>query len=164
MSGYVSRFSDPDPKLVVLTCERYLKYHWMNFLGNFQDFSFVLKKKKIVRRSIEVLDPENQPGSGFIRTGSGTLGLTDDVRLLNKKQKEVLQNYLQYSLIRILNNVYRSRYWALDPAKTGSTSLLMWMHTTELIVHYYYQLKIILNTYTSAGFKQCFEKPLEENS
>ena len=52
----------------------------MNVLDNFKSFlfSFLIFD---VRRSIDVLDPKNQPGSDKIRTGSGSLalGLTEDV-------------------------------------------------------------------------------------
>ena len=53
----------------------------MNFLGNLQVFFFVFFIF-CVRRSIDVLDPENQPGSR-------ALGLTEDVwhqKYENKKK------------------------------------------------------------------------------
>ena len=73
-----------------------------------------------VRRSIDVLDPENQPGSGlgFIWTGSGSraLGLTEDVRHQKyENKKEGLQNYPEYSINSISNIFYHSGYRALDP-------------------------------------------------
>ena len=71
-----------------------------------------------VRRSIDVLDPESQPGSGFIRTGFGSraLGLTEDVwHQKYENKKEGLQNYLEYSFKSILNIFYRSGFRALDP-------------------------------------------------
>ena len=43
----------------------------------------------VVRRSINVLDPETQPGSGKIRSGSGALGLTAadlHQKYINKKK------------------------------------------------------------------------------
>ena len=51
----------------------------MNILDNFKAF-FLVFILLGVRRTIDVLDSENQPGSGEIRTGSGALGLTGDVR------------------------------------------------------------------------------------
>ena len=52
----------------------------MNILDNFKSFLFCFHIF-VVRRTIYVLDSEIQPGSGFgkIQTGSGTLGLTEDV-------------------------------------------------------------------------------------
>ena len=57
----------------------------MNILDNIKSLLFCFHTFG-VRRTIDVLDSENQPGSGSakIRTGSGTgsgaLGLTGDVR------------------------------------------------------------------------------------
>ena len=99
----------------------------MNFLGNFQVFLFVFFIF-CVRRSIDVLDPENQPRSGFIRTGSRALGLTEEVwQQKYENKKEGLQNYLEYSFNSILNIFYRSGYkpWIRNSAKTGSTSLIL---------------------------------------
>ena len=99
--------------------ERYSKYHWMNFLGNLLDFFFVFFIL-CVRRSIDVLDPNNQPGSGsgFIRTGSGSRALwhTEDVwHQEYENKKEGFQNYLEYSFNSILNIFNHSGYRALDP-------------------------------------------------
>ena len=52
-----------------------------------------------VRRTIYVLDSENQPGSGKIRTESGALELKGDVchqKYTNKK--EAVKNYPTYSI------------------------------------------------------------------
>jgi len=42
----------------------------------------------VSRRTIGVLDSENQPGSGKIRNGSGALGLTWDVHTKSMKTKK----------------------------------------------------------------------------
>ena len=65
-----------------------------------------------VGRSIDALDPENQPGSGSvkIRTGSGSraLRLTENVwHQKYENKKEGLQNYLEFSSNSILNISYR---------------------------------------------------------
>ena len=89
----------------------------MNFLGNLQVFFFVFFIF-CVRRSIDVINPENQPRSGFIRTGYGSraLGLTEDVwHQKYENKKEGLQNYLEYSFYSILTISHRSGYTALDP-------------------------------------------------
>ena len=83
----------------------------MNFLGILQVFFFVFFVSDV--RSIDVLDPENQPGSGFIRIGSRAYRERLTPKYENKK--EGFQNYLEYSFNSILNVVYRSRYSALDP-------------------------------------------------
>ena len=49
----------------------------MNILDNIKSLLFCFHTFG-VRRTIDVLDSENQPGSGKIRTGSGALGLTGD--------------------------------------------------------------------------------------
>ena len=50
----------------------------MNILDNIESLLFCFHTFG-VRRTIDVLDSENQPGSGKIRTGSGARGLTGDV-------------------------------------------------------------------------------------
>ena len=50
----------------------------MNISDYFKGFFFILLVSDV--RTIDVLDSENQPGSGKIRTGSGDLALTGDVR------------------------------------------------------------------------------------
>ena len=74
-----------------------------------------------VRRPIDDLEPENQPGSGFIRTGSGSgsraLELKYDVchQKYGNKRK-VLQNYLVFYFFHgIQNTPHRSGYRALEP-------------------------------------------------
>ena len=39
-----------------------------------------------VRRTVDVLDSENQPGSGKIRTGSGALGFTGYTKSIKTKR------------------------------------------------------------------------------
>ena len=71
-----------------------------------------------VRRSIDVLDSENQPGSGKIRTGSesGTLGLSGDVwHQKYENKKEGILNYLKCSFYRILKISLRLMYKAQNP-------------------------------------------------
>ena len=102
-----------------LTFQRYSKYNWISFLDNLQVLFFVFLIF-CVRRSIDALDPENQPGSGSvkIRTGSGSraLRLTENVwHQKYENKKEGLQNYLEFSFNSILNISYRSGYRALDP-------------------------------------------------
>ena len=63
---------------------------------------FIIFVLSCIIRSIDVLDPENQPGSG-IRTGSGAYS----GRRLKKRKKEGYQNYLKYSLNRIFNSSHR---------------------------------------------------------
>ena len=50
----------------------------MNILDNFKIILFCYHTFG-VRRTIDVLDSENQPRSGNIQTGSEALGLTGDV-------------------------------------------------------------------------------------
>ena len=76
----------------------------MNFLGDLQVFFFVFFIF-CVRRSVNVLDPENH---SFIRTGSGSraLGFTEDVTSGTKSmqtKKEGLQHYHEYPFNSILN-------------------------------------------------------------
>ena len=61
-----------------------------------------------VRRTIDVLDLENQPGSG-------ALGLTGDVWHHKYKNKKELKNYLKYSSNRLLNISFSLRCRASDP-------------------------------------------------
>ena len=62
------------------------------------------------------LDPENQPGFGKIRNGSGALGLTGDVwHQKYKNKKEGVKNYLTYSFNRLLKISLSLRYRAPDP-------------------------------------------------
>ena len=70
----------PDPGLCTSNEGRFLKFYKINILDNFQSLR-VCFYTFVVRRTIDVLDSENQPGSGSckIRTGSGALGLTGDV-------------------------------------------------------------------------------------
>ena len=70
----------PDPGLSTSNEGRFLKVFKANILDNFKSLLFCFHTFG-VRRTIDVLDSENQPGSGSvqIRTGSGALGLTGDV-------------------------------------------------------------------------------------
>ena len=75
----------------------------MNILDNIKSLLFCCHTFG-VRRTIYVLDSENQPGSGSgkIQTGSGALGLTGDV--LHQKynnKKEGVKNHLTYSFYRL---------------------------------------------------------------
>ena len=67
-----------DPELCSSNEERFLKFLSMNFLDNFKSLYFCLNTFGL-RRSIDALDSDNQPGSGKIqsRSGSGPLGLTE---------------------------------------------------------------------------------------
>ena len=80
------------------------------------------------RRSIDFLDPKKKPGSGIIRTGSGSraLWLTEDAwHQKYENQKECLLNYLKFLFTSNLNIFRRLGYRALDLilAKTGSATL-----------------------------------------
>ena len=68
----------PDPGLCTSNEGRFLKVYRMNILDNCKSLPFCVHTFG-VRRTIDVLDPENHPGSNKIRTGSGALGLTGDV-------------------------------------------------------------------------------------
>ena len=64
----------------------------MNILDNFKSLFFCFHTFG-VRRTIDVLDSENQPGSGNIQTGSEALGLTGDVyHQKYEKNKEGFKN------------------------------------------------------------------------
>ena len=93
----------------------------MNILDKFISLLFCFHTFG-VRRTIYVLDSENQPGSGSgkIRTGSGTgsgaLVLTGDVwHQKYKNKKEGVRNYLRYSFNRLLKIFLSFRYRAPDP-------------------------------------------------
>ena len=60
-----------DPGHKVLKCERYSKYHRMYFKDIFASLLFCVHSSG-VRRLVDNLDPENQPGKD--RIGSGDLG------------------------------------------------------------------------------------------
>ena len=65
-----------------------------------------------VRRSIDALDSENQPGHGKIRTGFRALELTEDVWYKKYgNEKEGLQNCLEYAYNSIFNIPHRSGIW-----------------------------------------------------
>ena len=74
----------PDPGLCISNEERFLKVYEAKVLDNFKSHIFCFYTFS-VRRTIDVLDSENQPGSGSVKiqtgsgTGSGALGLTGDV-------------------------------------------------------------------------------------
>ena len=80
----------------------------MNILDNIKSLLFCFHTFG-VRRTIYVLDSENQPGSG-------ALGLTGDVwHQKYKNKKEGVQNYLTYSFNRLLKISLSLRYRAPDP-------------------------------------------------
>ena len=68
----------------------------MNILDNFKSL-FFCNHNFGVRRSIDVLDSGNQPGSG-----SGALRFTEDVWHQKYEKKEDFQNYLEYLINKIL--------------------------------------------------------------
>ena len=70
----------PDPGLSTSNEERFFKVFFANSLDNFESLLFCFHTFG-VRRTIDVLDSENQPGSGSvqIRTRPGALRLTEDV-------------------------------------------------------------------------------------
>ena len=80
----LAKNKNPDSGVCASNEGKILKVYKVNILANFKTLLFCFHAFS-VRRTIDVLDSENQPGSGKIRTGSGTLGLTGDVR--HKKQK-----------------------------------------------------------------------------
>ena len=70
----------PDPGLCTANEGRFLKVLSANILDHFESHLFCFHTFS-VRYTIDVLDSENQPGPVKIRTGtgSGALGLTEDV-------------------------------------------------------------------------------------
>ena len=90
----------------------------ISFLNNLQVL-FYLFIIFCVRRSIDALDPENQPGSGSDKiwngSGSRALRLTENVGHQKYENKKEIRNYLEFSFNSILNISYRSGYRALDP-------------------------------------------------
>ena len=83
MQGLLSRNEDPvlakkKTDLVLYTSNegKFFKVYKMNILDNFESLLFYTFG---VRRTIDVLDSENQPGSGKNWSGSGALGLIGDV-------------------------------------------------------------------------------------
>ena len=94
----------------------------MNILDNIKGHPFCFLTFG-VRRSIDVLDSKNQPGSG---SGSRTLRLTEDAcHLKYENKKEGFWKYLEYSVYKILKIFLRwgTKPWIRVWAKTGSTSL-----------------------------------------
>ena len=115
----------------------------MNILDKFKSLLFCFHTFG-VRRTIDVLDSENQPGSGSdkILTGIGALGRTEDAwHLKYENKKEGFKNYLKYSFNRLLNSLclrYEPRIRFL--AKTGFSSLvknwifwLVWVVLDKLV-------------------------------
>jgi len=96
----------------------------MKIVDNFRSLLFCSHTFS-VRRSIDLLDPENQPGFGSakIRTGSGALGRTEDVET---KKKDFKNMYNTYSFHTISKISLRLRYKAPDPVFG-----LNRIHTTE---------------------------------
>ena len=81
-----TRVSDPffifklklDPGLSSLNEGGFQKLHGMNIVYNLKILLFCFNTFG-GRRSIDVLDPENQPGSVKIQTGSRALGPTENI-------------------------------------------------------------------------------------
>ena len=69
---------NPDPRLCASSEGRFLKFYLTNILDNNKSLLFCFHTFG-VRRTVDVLDSENQPGSDKILSGSGALGLTGDV-------------------------------------------------------------------------------------
>ena len=87
----------PDPGHCTSNEGRFFKVYETNILDNFKALLFCLHNVG-VRRTINVLDSENQPGSG-------ALGLTEDVyHQKYENKKEGLNNYLKYSFNRLLKS------------------------------------------------------------
>ena len=76
----------PDPGLCTSNEGRFLVVYRMNILDNCKSLLFC-DHTLGVRRTIDVLDSENQPGSGKIRTGSGALEGTSDTKSMKTKKK-----------------------------------------------------------------------------
>jgi len=96
-----------DPGLYTSNKGRFLKVYRMNILDNLNSLLFCFHTYG-VRRTIDVLDSENQPGSGALR-------LTGDVWHQNYENKKGSKNYVKYSLNRLLKISFRLRYRAPDP-------------------------------------------------
>ena len=102
----------------------------MNIWYNFEGLLFCFRTFG-VRLSIDVLDPENQLGSGKIRTGPGAnRGLLPKVWMPLKLSKIFIQLNLK--------NLLGSRYRALDPnlgknrIRTPASMLYQWLYTPIL--------------------------------
>ena len=90
----------PDQGLCPSNEGSFLKGFQANILENFKSHLFCFHTFG-VRRTIYVLDSENQPGSFKIRTGSGAEGLTkDSLHQMYENKKEGFKNYLKYSFNR----------------------------------------------------------------
>ena len=98
----------------------------MNILDNIKSLLFCFHTFG-VRRTIYVLDSENQPGSG-------ALGLTGDVwHQEYKNQKDGVKNYLTYSFNRLLKISLSWRYRAPDPHPCTIVRLVCIAVLTEVI-------------------------------
>ena len=92
-----------------------------------------------VRLTIDVLDSENQPGSGKIRTGSGALGIKGDVwHQKYENKKEGFKNYKKYSFNWLFKISHPLRYRAPDPvfgqnlfSITGKKSTIYLLHQSN---------------------------------
>ena len=116
----------PDPGLCTSNEERFLKFYWMNILYNFKRYLFYFHTFG-VRRSIDVLDSENQPWLG---SRTRALGLTEDVwRQKYNSKKETFKIIWDLHLIEFLKPsfVRGTKPWIRFLGKTGSTSLLACM-------------------------------------
>ena len=107
-----------------------------------------------VRRVIDVLDPENQPGAGSSGPDPNP-GLTEDLWHQKYENKnEDLQNYLEYSFCSILNIFYCSGCRALDPEFgqnrihiTGGNALRRYLLSLEIMPFWFLFFVPISNMY-----------------
>ena len=110
---------------------RFEKVYWMNMLDNIKSLFFCFHTFG-GRRTIYVLDSENQPGSGKIGTGSGALGLTGDVwHQKYKNIKEAVKNYLTYLFRRLLKISLSLRYRDPDPVFGQNRILIPAIYSTK---------------------------------
>ena len=103
----------PDSGLCTSNKARFLKSHFKSLLFCLHTFG--------VRRTIDVLDSENQPGSGKTRTRSGALGDVRDQKYDNKKN---FIDYLKYSFNIHFRISLSLRYRAPDPVFGQNRNLI----------------------------------------
>ena len=95
-SGFVRKKTDPG--LCTSNEGRFLKVYGMNILDNFKTLLSCFHTFG-VRRTIDVLDSENQPGAGSVKIRTGDVW---HQRYENKR--EGLKSYLKYSFNTLLKN------------------------------------------------------------